>query len=213
MEYIQTTYFNMMFSAKHTTIYDPTYTVPTSPGPLGTDSETSDDDDFPEPITPLDIPESGCTCGPEDSCPHTADERESGAVPFIRWGILENLRLMQFSTHGYDNILALTQHSINVTLKDAWQQEFSRASKLTGDVRRNLWKTANANQTICLAEYSYFRGGDEPLFSARFGPPELQIVIDENDKGRLGDGRVVLHLTMTEGSSTLLGRNGEIDQR
>ena len=163
--------------------------------------------------------ELGCTCTDAASCGHEgtyiAGQSQTGAVTassvFIRWGILEKLRIIGTSTHAYDHITALTQNSINISIKASWQIAQKRVTSLTTKTQRAItWASAEIEQATCLAEYSLLKKeefGDEVFFSANFKSPMVQLVVEEHETGVVGKGQVVLYLWLVEGHLKTLGIN------
>lgn len=146
------------------------------PEPLLTDIETDTDEEF------------GCDC--RDTCTHTG----------ICWGTLPSRMITHTDMCGFDVITAVTQGSINLHLKHAYDSARQRCTTLGST---HTWSSAEIEMGTCMAGWTYVHKdhGDEAFFNASFDAPRLQLLCSE------GSQKAILYLTIREGHLRVLGPN------
>ena len=137
----------------------------------------------------------GCTCSSIETCHHEGS---------MTWGIWKNQLITHTDMHGFDTIMAVTQHNINTHFKSLHAQAQQRYVKLGS---RHAWSTSEIETETCLADWSYVHEEyqESVFFHSTFDAPRIQLVCNE------GSQRAIFILSLRDGFLRPLGKDKSLE--
>lgn len=153
--------------------------------PADSDSELDEDEE--EKWT-------GCVCSTSEACTHRGG---------MTWGVWKHQLVTHTDMHGFDTVMAVTQHNINLHLKSLHAHAQQRCSALRG---RQTWSSQEMETETALAEWSFVHPehGDAVFFRAAFDTPKIQLDCHE------GSRKVMFFLSLRDGFLRPLNRDRQL---